>query len=314
MGRVPLSAGWMVHAICVLLLLAAPALSATETAAPKATPALWRVQHGTSTVYLFGSLHVLPRDFTWRTPEIEAAMASADRFYFEVPVDEAALKDEKEFIVQNGILTNRQTLRSLLSPGEFQTYSVILRRAGLKPLYFERYRPWLASVMVGLAYLHSGDLTMLRGADDDVMAYAREHGRPLLYLENIEEQMKLLTTGDEASQLRALKNLIISLPRSRDMEKELQQIWARGDAKAMAGVLAAYFDGRPEAQDILIDSRNRNWMPALEESLARDNSTTMMTVGVAHIGGRKGLVALLCSQGYKVERVGTNENACGREA
>jgi uncharacterized protein YbaP (TraB family) len=54
-------------------------------------------------------------------------------------------------------------------------------------------------------------------------------------------------------------------------------------------------------------------MPAIKESLARGNSTTMMTVGIAHIGGRKGLVALLCSEGYKVERVGTDENACGPE-
>jgi len=310
MARVPLWAGHILHAICVLLLLTAPVASAQ----PKATPALWRIQHGTSTVYLFGSLHVLPRDFSWHTPEIEAAMAAADQFYFEVPVDEAALKDEKEFIVQNGILTHRQTLRSLLSPGEFQTYSAILRRAGLRSPYFERYRPWLASVMVGLAYLHSGDLTTLRGADDDIMVYAREHGRPLLYLENIQEQMRLLTTGDDASQLKALKNLIISLPRSRDQEKDLQQSWASGDAKTMSALLDGYFSGHPEAQDLLIDSRNRNWMPAIEEALARANSTTMMTVGVAHIGGRKGLVALLCSEGYKVERVGTNEDACGPEA
>ena len=310
MARMPLRAGHVLHAVCVLLLLTVPAAMAQS----KATPALWRVQHGTSTVYLFGSLHVLPRDFSWRTPEIETAMAAADQFYFEVPVDEAALKDEKEFILQNGILTHRQTLRSLLSPSEFQTYSGILRRAGLKPLYFERYRPWLASVMVGLAYLHSGDLTTLRGADDDVMAYAREHGRPLLYLENIQEQMKLLTTGDDGSQLKALKNLIVSLPRSRDQEKELQQSWANGDAKTMSALLDGYFSGHAEAQDFLINNRNRKWMPAIEEALARANNTMMMTVGVAHIGGRKGLVALLCAQGYKVERVGTNENACGPEA
>ena len=29
----------------------------------------------------------------------------------------------------------------------------------------------------GLAYLHTRDLTTLKGADDDVMAYAREHDR-----------------------------------------------------------------------------------------------------------------------------------------
>src|SRR5436190_1947386 len=151
MGTMPRRAGRISRAIWALLLLTAPALSAAQTATPKAAPALWRVQHGTSTVYLFGSLHILPRDFSWRTPEIEAAMAASDQFYFEVPVDDAALKDEKQFIIHNGILTNRQTLRGLLSASEFQTYSAILRRAGIKPIYFERYRPWLASVMVGLA-------------------------------------------------------------------------------------------------------------------------------------------------------------------
>jgi uncharacterized protein YbaP (TraB family) len=314
MGTMPRWAGRIARAISVLLLLTTAAASAAETAKAKATPALWRVQHGASTVYLFGSFHVLPRDFAWRTPEIDAAMAASDRFYFEVPVDEEGLKEEKEFIVQYGILSSRQTLRNMLSPGEFQTYSVILRRAGLKPLYFERYRPWLASVMVGLAYLHPGDLTMLRGADDEIMAFAREHGRPLLYLENIEDQMKLLTTGDESSQLKALKNLIISLRDSRDQEKILQQAWASGDAKSMSALLDGYFAGHPAAQDVLIDSRNRNWLPAIREALGRDKSTTMMTVGVAHIGGRKGLVALLCSEGYKVERVGTNQDACGPEA
>jgi len=313
MGRVLRWAGCLVPATCVLLLAIASA-SATEAAKPQASPALWRVQHGTSTVYLFGSLHVLPPDFSWRTPDIEAAMAASDRFYFEVPVDEDALKDQKQFILENGILTKKQTLRGLLSASEFQTYSAILRRAGLRPAFFERYKPWLASVMVGLAYLHSGDLASLKGADDDVMAYARAHGRPLLYLENIREQMKLLTTGDDASQLKALKNLIVTLPRSRDQEKELQQSWASGDAKGMSALLDGYFAGRPEAQEFLITGRNRNWMPAIKESLARGNSTTMMTVGVAHIGGRQGLVALLCREGYKVERVGMDENACGPEA
>jgi hypothetical protein len=77
----------------------------------------------------------LPRDFSWRTPDIEAAMAASDRFYFEVPVDEDALKDQKQFILENGILTKKQTLRGLLSASEFQTYSAILRarrsKAGL---------------------------------------------------------------------------------------------------------------------------------------------------------------------------------------
>jgi len=90
----------------------------------------------------------------------------------------------------------------------------------------------------------------------------------------------------------------------------------RGSTDAISGLQQNYVHTfqRPDAQDFLINARNRNWMPAIKESLALGNSTTMMTVGVAHIGGRKGLVALLCGEGYKVERVGTNEDACGPEA
>ncbi|HXJ00422.1 MAG TPA: TraB/GumN family protein, partial [Micropepsaceae bacterium] len=108
---------------CAALMLA-PTVSVAQAAAPH--PALWRVQQGTSTVYLFGSLHVLPAGYAWTTPEIDAAKAAADSFIFEVPVDEAALKDEKQFIVEKGILAKGQTLRGVLEGSEFQTYSAVL--------------------------------------------------------------------------------------------------------------------------------------------------------------------------------------------
>ena len=47
-------------------------------------------------------------------------------------------------------------------------------------------------------------------------------------------RQELLTAGDDASQLKALKNLILTLPRSRDQETVLQQRWASGDAKGMS--------------------------------------------------------------------------------
>ena len=175
MGRLGTHIG---RVLGVALLLALPTMSIAGSAPPaRVTPALWRVHSGTSTVYLFGSLHILPPGYHWTTPEIESAMSASDLFIFEVPVDEAALKDQKAFIVEHGLLPPRQSLRGILTANEFQAYSAVLRRAGLKPEHFEHYRPWLAAVMVGLAYLHRDDLLTLKGADDDLIAYARDHGR-----------------------------------------------------------------------------------------------------------------------------------------
>ena len=303
--------------LAAALMLVLPAATVAEEA-PHATPALWRVKHGTSTLYLFGSLHVLPDGYVWRTPAINAALGASDQFIFEVPVDEAAIRDEKEYIVQNGILPRRQSLRTLLTPTEFETYSAVLRRAGLRPEQFERYRPWLAAVMVGLAYLHRDNLTMLRGADDELMTYARDHGHPLIYLESMKEQMELLTSGNDRGHLIALKNLIGRLGSSRQEERELLETWSRGDVRHFTALLDAYFKDRPEAQEILIDRRNRNWLSSFKQYLDRDGGTTMATVGAAHIGGSNGLVALLCREGYEVSLLSNanpaGENACAPQA
>ena len=307
-------AGGSARIFAVALMLFLPAVSIAEEVS-HAAPALWRVTHGASTLYLFGSLHILPDGYSWRTPQIDAALEASDLFIFEVPVDEAALRDEKEYIVQNGILPQHRTLKGMLSATEFETYSAVLRRAGLRPQQFERYRPWLAAVTMGLAYLHPENLASLKGADDEVMTYARMHGRQLIYLESMKEQMELLTSGDERRHLMALKNLILHLPSSRDEEKQLVETWEKGDVTRFTALLDTYFKDHPEAQEKLVNQRNRNWLASFKQLLERPAGTTMVTVGAAHIGGTNGLVAMLCHEGYGVTRVTTpnadGESACG---
>jgi hypothetical protein len=252
-------------------------------------PALWRIRHDTATVYLFGSLHVLPAGFRWTTPVIDSAKAASDRFIFEVPVDDEALKDEKQFIIAHGLLSKGQTLRGSLSGTEFQTYSAVLRRAGMKQEQF----------------------------DDDLMDYARDHGHPLFYLESVRDQMELFSRDAASDQLKALKSLIVTLPSSRSQERDLLGKWASGDAAGLNALLDGYFRGHPEARDGLVGSRNRNWLPTIKAALARPGGTTMITVGAAHIGGGDGLIALLCRDGYAVAQLGDGEtalNACGPES
>ena len=115
-----------------------------------------------------------------------------------MPVDDAATARQKEFIVKNGLLPRGASLRKVLNRIEFDTYSRVLIGAGLKPEHFTRYRPWLATVVVGLAYVHRRDLTMLRGVDDEIIEQAQAQGKELRYLEAIEDQMKLLVRGDDS--------------------------------------------------------------------------------------------------------------------
>src|SRR3954453_1480315 len=63
--------------------LAAAAISAGACAAPApaphvAKPAMWKLADADTTIYLFGSFHLLPNGEQWRTPAFEKALAGSD--------------------------------------------------------------------------------------------------------------------------------------------------------------------------------------------------------------------------------------------
>ena len=68
-------------AICLLLLLPAVAI---------ARPALWVVKGADTTIYLFGTVHLLPNDTAWHYPALDKAMADSQTLYIEVADDNPA--------------------------------------------------------------------------------------------------------------------------------------------------------------------------------------------------------------------------------
>src|SRR5215212_8625683 len=72
-----------------MLGLAMLAGSATSLPAAGATgrPALWRVADRDTTVYLFGTIHLLPKNYAWRTPRFDRALAKSQTLVVETIVD-----------------------------------------------------------------------------------------------------------------------------------------------------------------------------------------------------------------------------------
>lgn len=295
---------------CALFVQISAALAATSAIA--SGPAIWRVRSGESTIYLFGSIHILPNGYPWITRRIADAMEASDLFVFEVLIDKDTRAEERDFISKNGVLRLRQSIRGVLTQGEFARYATVMQAAGLNARDYERYRPWLASLMLGLAYLHPDELTALKGADDEVMRFARDHDRPSQYLETVQQQLELLTSGSEESQIAELRHLIDTLPSSREIQTELLEAWSSGDIDRLAAVLAGIFNPSPATEKFLLSHRNHLWLSTINPLLQRPGAT-MITVGAAHLAGSNGLIALICGEGYRVERLldsGGDADAC----
>ena len=57
----------------------------------------------------------------------------------------------------------------------------------------------------------------------------------------------------------------------------------------------------PSFGERLLDACNRNWIPKIESDL-RGGHTYFMVVGSGNMSGPNGLLALLRSHGYQIER------------
>ena len=70
--------------------ISASACAATQPAAPaSASPALWKVADEDTTIYLFGTNHLLPKETKWRSPAFDKVAASSDTLVVETVIDES---------------------------------------------------------------------------------------------------------------------------------------------------------------------------------------------------------------------------------
>src|SRR6266700_721743 len=68
-----------------VLLLAGPA---EAKAPPVAKPALWAVSDADTIIYLFGTIHLLPDNYRWRTPRFNQAVEGSQELVVETIVDQ----------------------------------------------------------------------------------------------------------------------------------------------------------------------------------------------------------------------------------
>src|SRR3990170_5652199 len=97
-------------ALASAAICASPALpTGPVTSSPaEARPALWQVSDDDTTIYLFGTIHVLPGGVGWRPPALNQVMAESDGLGLETVIEDSPISLAHNF--------NRLGLRDGLPP------------------------------------------------------------------------------------------------------------------------------------------------------------------------------------------------------
>jgi len=249
-----------------------------------AQPALWVVKNAQSTIYLFGTVHLLPSDANWRYPALDKALAASDSLTIELTDDNPA--NMQALVLQYGVDTTHP-LSGQLSAAENATLAKAAQAAdvpgGVQTL--EIMRPWLAALTLAIAPLVKAGLDPAQGVDKLLQAQMVKAGKPVNGLETSEQQIRFLSDLPSSLQLDFLRDTLHDVDKDSSELTGLIDAWKAGDTDAIARLEDE--DVRKESPELyrtLIVDRNKAWAEKIA-ALLRHPGTVFLAVGAAHLAG-----------------------------
>lgn len=275
------------------------AMPVTAEAAPPAQPALWKVSDEDTTIYLFGTVHVLPAGITWFEGKIAAAFAASDELVTEI--GEADPAHVQGLVIQVAMLPEDQTLRALLSEEQKAAYEAALAQHGLPPTLFDRFEPWYAALGLSTLPLMKDGFTVETGVERLLEKEAGARSLPHHALETPEYQLSLFDTLPLDVQKRYLAEIIEQMPDIHEEVNSIVEAWRTGDAETLAKLMNIA-ESDPVLIETLLTGRNRAWAGWIEERLARPG-TVFLAVGAGHLAGPGSVQEQLAAFGLETKRV-----------
>ena len=281
----------------------APAIStSTAEKATQKRHTLWKIEGETNTVYLMGSIHMLPPELYPLPQAYDLAFNDAEKLVFEI--DESILDQQlaQKTVQEYAQLAPGQKLKDLLDPDDYTQIRTLAKEKNVPMFMIDPFDPWFSGLtLVSMQYLNAG-LSPEYGIDQHYMQRGIKAGKPISGLETMQEQFSMF---DSMSIDMQAEMLIETLKQEIDVKEFIDSMieeWQEGDMSALQALLQEDFTKYPEMYDILLVNRNKNWIPQIT-SLFTGEDDYLVIVGAAHMLGDQGVIRLLEAEGFTVEQL-----------
>jgi len=281
----------------------APAQTAPAPAAaalPDADPAVWVVRDEDTTIYLFGTFHLLDGR-PWFNDEVKIAFDASDELVIEaiIPENPAELAP---LIQRYAVYPEGQTLSQRLTPQQNAALGRVLTEAGVPPTAFDRMEPWFVSMTLGTVAAQRLGVSSDNGPERILSRAAQARGMPIGELESVVWQLQLFDRMPEAQQIHYLNEAVENFDGLDEELAPMLAAWSTGNVEELVRILNAQGDDDPELHRLLFTDRNRAWAGWIQERMARPG-TVFIAVGAGHLAGGDSVQAVLASHGLNAERV-----------
>lgn len=283
----------------------APAVDAYADPDPATdAPAMWAVSDDDSTVYLFGTFHLLPPELEWQTAAFTEAMAASGFTYFEADVMSPEAQAEIMALVQQyGLNPPGTTLSATLGEERAARIAAFAEQYGVPMAALEQLKPWLAMLTLTQQAYAAAGFNPAAGVDVVIDALAKEEGDEIGYLEGAEAQILAIQSLGSEEALAAFDENFEDLANLDAFIAASLEAWRTGDVAALdEELLEESRQETPAVFEAIFANRNRNWVPTIEALLARDEDV-FVAVGAGHLVGEESVTDMLIERGYSPRRI-----------
>lgn len=289
-----------------LPLAATVALACSASVASKpsggrsSNPALWVVADEDTTIYLFGSVHMLKPGVVWFDDEVKAAFDRSDTLVLEVTEEDPA--QMAAILTPMAANTSGQPTSQMLPENARERYLSALRDYGIPVRAMDAVEPWLVAINLSIAPLMRLGYQQDLGVEKVLEATARRQGKRVVGLETPQQQLGYFDTLPPKVQVAYLMATVDELPKVETEFARMLRHWDRGKPDALAKEMNESIKETPELARVLLHDRNVRWTDWLVQRLDQPG-TLFVAVGAGHLAGRGSVIDLLEGKKLTVRRL-----------
>ena len=278
-----------------------PALPAWAAPLPDADPAMWVVKDSDTTVYLFGTFHVLDGKSEWFNDEVKQAFDRSDEVVLEaiIPEDPAQIAP---LMAKYAMASSGKPLTERLSPEAKAKMAKILGESGIPAAALDKMKPGFAGMTVALIPYQKAGMSPEHGTEKILSKAAKDASKPVGELEGLEYQLKMLDQISEEAHVRQLEEMLAKFEELPALIESMKTYWNSGNAEGFAKLMNEMQAASPESFKVMLSDRNANWAEWIDKRMDKPG-TVFVAVGTAHLAGTDSVQQFLTKRGIESKRV-----------
>lgn len=257
---------------------------------------LWAIRRDGKTIYLVGETP--PQAADWHDDRIEGLLGCCSAFWTET--NDIFKQGQGELINRYG-LDPQRPLDSWLNAGDKARLAKAAAYCEMDLHDLAPYKPWLVGSLLQEKFYQIAGWKG-RSARQVLTDRATQLDVPkrseFAVKDDVVAWFGAMTSLQGMQFLRYALDEILAGPGA---DARIFGDWATGRLEAATAEVRAYGLRYPELAQRLTFNRNQGWLPRFEEMVGSDMAPPLVLVGLYHVVGPAGMLALAKHQGFTVE-------------